>query len=90
MASNGDALFRWRDALGKSQTECAEMMDPPVRQGTWAGWESGRAPDLHNALQLEEITGGKVKARDWPRVRSERRVKRRRQKSLPPPSRRVA
>lgn len=73
MITNGEALFLWREKQGYSQTEAAEKLSPPVQQGTWAAWEAGRAPDLHNALQLDTLTAGEVKAANWPRAKTTRR-----------------
>jgi transcriptional regulator with XRE-family HTH domain len=88
MVSNGEALRMWRLKKELSQEEAADQMDPPVLQGTWANWEADRQPDLHNALQLETLTRGQVKAANWPRRRSTtaNRVKRRSKKvrALPP------
>lgn len=71
MASNGDRLFQWREEAGLTQEKAAERLG--VKQGTYAAWELDRAPDLHNALQIEKLTDGAVPAENWPKPKTMRR-----------------
>lgn len=75
MAKPGKALKRWRKGRGLSQTEAGKLMSPPVFQGTWAAWETGRKPpSLGNALELERLTEGAIPVRVW--VATHRRPRR--------------
>lgn len=78
MVKPGKALKQWRDGKGLSQDEAGKLMDPPVFQGTWAAWETGRKPpSLGNALEIERLTKGGVPARAWvPAHRRPRRCRR--------------
>jgi DNA-binding XRE family transcriptional regulator len=68
---NGDALMEWRHGKGLTQVAAGKLVG--VEQGTWAAWEAGRAPDLHNALKLEKLTDGSVPAINWPAAKKARR-----------------
>lgn len=80
MRTNGDLLTEWRLKKELSQEEAGLLLEPKVEQGTWAGWEANRPPELHNALQLDKLTRGQVKAENWPR---RRRMKNRVKRSTP-------
>lgn len=80
MVTNGELLAEWRLKKELSQEEAGKLVEPPVEQGTWAGWEANRPPELHNALQLQKLTRNTVKAENWPR---RRRVKNRVRRSTP-------
>ena len=77
MTRPNDALFAWREEQHLSQEEAAGQLG--VSQGTWGAWETGtKRPDLHNALALERLSEGALRAADWarPRKAQRRRVKR--------------
>lgn len=77
MTKPGLALKRWRDARGLSQHDAAQQLDPPATQGAWASWENGRKPpSLRNALGIETLTGGVIRANAWvpPRRRAKRKA----------------
>lgn len=48
---------RMRIALGKTQAEFGELLDPPVSQGTVARWERGSMPEPQRLAQLAELAG---------------------------------
>ena len=57
----GEALKKWRDSKGWTQTDAAERVG--VTQGCFASWEIGRAfPDLGNALRVDKVSEGEVPA----------------------------
>lgn len=65
-------LTAWRLRNGLTQVVASDQLG--VSQGTWGAWESGaKSPDLGNALSLEILTKGEVKASDWPKRRRRRR-----------------
>lgn len=78
MTTPGNLLKAWREENGLSQTEAGKRLEPPVSQGGWGAWETGRKPpNLRNALQLEDLTGGFVPAVAWtekPKKRAARRA----------------
>lgn len=77
MTNPGEALKKWRDERGLSQVEAGKQLSPPVTQGCWGAWETGRKPpNLGNALGLQALTGGAVPAASWP-ADSAKRAKRR-------------
>lgn len=84
---NAEKLKEWRDGLGLSQAEAARRIDST--QGAWGPWErGGKAPDLHNALAIERLTGGAVPAVGWARrkakpMKSSRAKRRRARRSTP-------
>lgn len=60
------ALKRWRTVRGLSQHDAAGQLEPPATQGAWASWENGRKPpSLANAIGIERLTGGLVRAAEW-------------------------
>lgn len=66
MKKPGVALKAWRDARHLSQDAAAQLLDPPVTQGAWAAWENGKKPpSLGNALGIERLTGGVIRAAEW-------------------------
>jgi transcriptional regulator with XRE-family HTH domain len=66
MTTPGESLKRWRDARDLSQQEAALMLSPPATQGAWASWENSRKPpSLGNALAIERLTGGVIRAAEW-------------------------
>ncbi len=68
-----DVLLEWRRGLGLSQTAAAQMCFPPVTQTAWWAWETGKKPpSLHNAFELQRITGGLIVASSWARSRAPR------------------
>jgi hypothetical protein len=70
------ALFQWRTDLHLSQIDAGKMLRPPVSQAAWAAWETGaKPPSLHNAFELERVTGGKIRASEWAKKPSRRRRK---------------
>lgn len=74
---NSTRLYEWRWAQQLTQAEAAERLG--TVQGVWSPWERGsKIPGLDNALALEELTGGEVRASDWPtRKTRHRRVRER-------------
>lgn len=81
MPTNGRKLAAWRQLEGFSQSQAAaklsEFVGWNVAQGVWSTWETGRkAPDREMAPKLEEFTGGKVCASDWPSRRRRGRARR--------------
>lgn len=77
----GDRLADWRiskqlsqDAAGKALAKHLPQPSNGVLQSTWAAWENGRkSPDLTNAIALEKLTDGRVKAVGWVRPRKKHR-----------------
>lgn len=64
--TNAERLASWRKKKGWSQDKVAKEIG--AKQGTWAPWESGaKMPGLANALAIEKLTRGAVKAKDWGR-----------------------
>lgn len=52
----GTNIRNSRRGLGFNQTQLAEMLDPPVTQGTIARWERGQMePRRHHKAQLASI-----------------------------------
>jgi DNA-binding XRE family transcriptional regulator len=63
---SGKQLKQWRNLSGMTQKTLAERLVPPLAQITICHWEKGkRAPTLSQAVQLEGISGGHVKASSW-------------------------
>lgn len=57
-------LVAWRKKRGWSQATAAARLR--VAQGTWAAWETGaKSPDRDNAIRLERLTGGTIRALAW-------------------------
>jgi transcriptional regulator with XRE-family HTH domain len=57
-------LRAWRELRGLSQDEAAEMVG--ATQGAWWSWEHGKKrPEADFMFEIERLTRGKVKARDW-------------------------
>jgi hypothetical protein len=68
MSEPNDRLAKWRKDLGLSQREAREMLRPPVSQAAWYAWEKGtKPPGLHNAFEIQRITGGLIVASSWAR-----------------------
>lgn len=68
MRDQRERLVLWRASEGMSQADAARRLG--VAQAAWAAWETGRKePDLGNALALERLTKGKVRAAAWPSAR---------------------
>ena len=44
-----------RQALGLTQEEFGAQLTPPVRQGTVAKWEAGRAPRDHHKVAIANL-----------------------------------
>lgn len=66
MTKPGDALRAWRKKRDLSQNDAAQKLSPPVTQSAWAAWENGtKPPSLQNALSLQRLTRGKIKAQEW-------------------------
>lgn len=64
MSELGSTLAAWRRERGWSQDYAAELIG--VTQAAWAAWETGRkSPELRNALELERLTDGQIKAAAW-------------------------
>jgi transcriptional regulator with XRE-family HTH domain len=63
--TQGELLAGWRRRQGWSQAVASHRLG--VAQAAWAAWETGRKdPDLGNALALEFLTHGQVRAAGWP------------------------
>jgi hypothetical protein len=66
MSEPKDDLMEWRNGLGLSQRAAGQKCRPPVSQAAWGAWESGRKPPgLHNAFEIQRITGGRIVASSW-------------------------
>lgn len=83
-----ETLAAWRvkqslsqEAAGRALAKHLPRPSNGVTQGTWASWESGlKAPDLTNALAIEQLTEGEVPATGWARARRKQRRQVRRTK----------
>lgn len=57
-------LAVWRKSKDLSQEQAAQLAG--VSQATWSTWEVGEAvPRLHAAFEVQRLTRGLVRARDW-------------------------
>lgn len=66
MSEPKDVLLGWRKGLGLSQADAGKLCNPPVSQAAWGAWENGRKPPgLHNAFEIQRITGGLIVASSW-------------------------
>ncbi len=62
-------LREWRRKLRLSQAAAGKLCEPPVSQTAWGAWESGnKPPGLHNAFEIQRITGGLIVASSWART----------------------
>ncbi len=86
MRRPGEALKAWREAQGLDQEQAASRMVPAVKQATWSTWERQRKPpSLANALEIERLTGGVIRAAEWVAMEKTASKKREPEESSPVP-----
>jgi DNA-binding transcriptional regulator YdaS (Cro superfamily) len=78
MAPSAASLFdAWLEKNGITYTEAARRIG--VKDSTVLRWASGaRKPGIDDAIAIEKLTGGVIRAEDWPHLAALRSLRLRR------------